>query len=72
MTLTPEDVEAILKECPSVRYAAPIVRARAQVVYGNQTGCRLTSTAPRLHSPYPRFDRHGRKGEAFTDHEVRT
>src|SRR5256885_4802907 len=26
MTLTPEDCEAILRECPSVRYAAPIVR----------------------------------------------
>ena len=36
ISLTPEDVEAILKECPSVAYAAPIVRARTQVVYGNQ------------------------------------
>jgi len=36
MTLTPEDCEMILRECPSVRNAAPIVRARAQVVYGNR------------------------------------
>jgi ABC-type antimicrobial peptide transport system permease subunit len=35
MTLTPDDGEAILRECPSVRAMAPIVRARAQVVYGN-------------------------------------
>jgi ABC-type antimicrobial peptide transport system permease subunit len=34
MTLTPDDCEAILRECPSVRNAAPIVNARAQVVYG--------------------------------------
>jgi ABC-type antimicrobial peptide transport system permease subunit len=34
-TLTPEDCEAILRECPSVRNAVPVVRARTQVVYGN-------------------------------------
>jgi len=35
-SLTPEDCESILRECPSVRNAAPIVRARTQVVYGNR------------------------------------
>jgi ABC-type antimicrobial peptide transport system permease subunit len=35
-TLTPDDCEAILKECPSVLNAAPVVRARTQVVYGNR------------------------------------
>jgi len=35
-TLTPEDCQAILRECPSVRNAAPMVRARTQVVYGNR------------------------------------
>jgi ABC-type antimicrobial peptide transport system permease subunit len=35
-TLTPDDCEAILRECPSVRNAAPAVRARTQVVYGNR------------------------------------
>lgn len=35
-TLTPEDSQAILRECPSVRNAAPMVRARTQVVYGNR------------------------------------
>ncbi len=35
-TLTPDDGEAILKDCPAVRAAAPIVRARTQVVYGNK------------------------------------
>ncbi len=36
MTLTPGDCEAILRECPAVRSAAPVIRARTQVVYGNR------------------------------------
>ncbi len=35
-TLTPEDADAIMQECPAVRDAAPVVRARTQVVYGNR------------------------------------
>jgi ABC-type antimicrobial peptide transport system permease subunit len=35
-TLTPEDSEAILRECPAVRDATPLVRTRTQVVYGNR------------------------------------
>ena len=35
-TLTPHDYEALLRECPSVGGAAPVVRARTQVVYGNR------------------------------------
>jgi ABC-type antimicrobial peptide transport system permease subunit len=34
-TLTPEDCEAILRECPSIRNASPLVRTRTQVVYGS-------------------------------------
>jgi ABC-type antimicrobial peptide transport system permease subunit len=36
MTLTPQDCEAIVRECPAVRAAAPLVRARTQVIYGNR------------------------------------
>ena len=36
MTLTPQDYEAIVRECGAVRNAAPVIRARAQVVYGNK------------------------------------
>ena len=36
MTLTPQDADAIVKECPAVRNVQPIVRARTQVVYGNR------------------------------------
>ncbi|TFG40600.1 MAG: FtsX-like permease family protein [Syntrophobacterales bacterium] len=35
-TLTPEDGEAILRECPAVRDVAPLVHTRAQVIFGNQ------------------------------------
>ncbi len=35
-TLTPQDCDAIKKECPSVLSAAPIVRTRTQIVYGNK------------------------------------
>jgi len=36
MTLTPQDADAVLKECPAIASVAPIVRARAQLVYGNR------------------------------------
>jgi ABC-type antimicrobial peptide transport system permease subunit len=36
MTLTPGDAEAVLRECPAVRNAAPGVRVRTQLVYGNR------------------------------------
>ncbi|WP_321492358.1 ABC transporter permease [uncultured Desulfobacter sp.] len=35
-TLTPQDCEAIRRECSAVRVAAPLVQARAQVVYGSR------------------------------------
>ena len=36
MTLTPQDADAILQDCPAVRAVAPVVRARTQVVYGDR------------------------------------
>lgn len=36
MTLSPEDADAIMRECPAVRDAAPVVRVRTQVVYANR------------------------------------
>lgn len=35
-TLTADDVEAIARECPSVKAASPTVRANGQLVFGNQ------------------------------------
>ena len=36
MTLTPDDAEAIKRECPNVRWAAPSIDCRGQLVYGNR------------------------------------
>src|SRR4029434_6181802 len=35
-TLTPEDADAIERECPAVRAVSPGVRANGQLVFGNQ------------------------------------
>jgi putative ABC transport system permease protein len=35
-TFTPEDVDAIERECPSVKAASPSIRANGQLIYGNQ------------------------------------
>jgi macrolide transport system ATP-binding/permease protein len=35
-TLTPEDAEAVRRECSSIHSVAPLVFARCQVVYGNR------------------------------------
>ena len=36
MTMTPDDCEALMREAPALRNAAPVVRARTQVIYGNR------------------------------------
>src|SRR5438105_7013880 len=36
ITLTPQDADAIARDCPAVLEVAPVVRARTQVVYGNR------------------------------------
>ena len=36
VTLTPSDFQAILRECGAVRWAAPSVDCRAQIVYGSR------------------------------------
>jgi ABC-type antimicrobial peptide transport system permease subunit len=69
-TLTPEDCEAIIRDCPAVRNAAPIVRARTQVVYGNRNWVppsMLGTTAAFLDV---RDWSQLAEGEAFTDRDV--
>lgn len=36
VTLTPQDAEAIARECSTITAVAPMVRARTQVIYGNK------------------------------------
>ncbi len=70
MTLTPEDSEAIARECPAVRAAAPVVRARTQVVYGNRNWVPTF-----IYGSTPAFlevrEWSLSEGEAFTDRDVR-
>ena len=70
-TLTPEDADAILRDAPPSAALAPIVDARAQVVYGNKNW--VPDQHLRHHPGLPRRPRLGRpgEGEPFTDHDVR-
>jgi macrolide transport system ATP-binding/permease protein len=70
MTLTPQDSDAIANEAPAVRSAAPIVRARTQVVYGgkNWVPSAIYGTTPAYLEvrEWPMAE-----GEAFTERDVR-
>ncbi|MGA9755380.1 MAG: ABC transporter permease [Desulfobaccales bacterium] len=70
MTLTPEDGEAILNECPAVKGVAPIVRARTQVIYGNRNWVPvfIYGTTPEFLDvrEWPLAE-----GEVFTERDVR-
>ena len=69
MTLTPQDCEAILRDCPSVRIAAPAVRARTQVVYGNRNWV-PSSVYGTTQGFLGVRDWAVAEGEAFTDRDV--
>jgi ABC-type antimicrobial peptide transport system permease subunit len=70
MTLTPQDYEAILRECPSVSSAAPMVRARTQVVYGNRNWvpAAIAGTTPSFLDVRDWME--PAEGEVFTDRDV--
>ncbi len=68
-TLKPDDMDEILRQCPAVSEVAPIVWARAQVVYGNRNWVpkSLSGTAP----SYIRVrEWEIDEGEMFTDRDV--
>ena len=71
MTLTPEDCDAILRDCSAVRATAPVVRARTQVIYGNRNWVPLF-----IYGTTPSFldvrswDNLS-EGEPFTEQDVR-
>ncbi len=71
MTLTPQDADAIIKECPAVGSVAPIVRARTQLVYGNRNWVPtyIYGTTPSFLQVRDWTDMD--EGEAFTEHDVR-
>jgi len=68
-TMTPEDADAIRKECPSVVAVSPSVRRGAQVVFGNQNwGTTIQGVGPDYLDirQWPVDD-----GAMFTDSDVR-
>lgn len=71
VTLTPQDAEAILHDCPSVAGVAPIVRARTQVVYGNRNWVPLYiyGTTPAFLEVRDWLDLV--EGEPFTERDLR-
>jgi ABC-type antimicrobial peptide transport system permease subunit len=71
LTLTPQDADAILQDCPAVRAVAPVVRARTQVIYGDRNWVPLY-----IYGTTPSFLEvrdwsNLSEGRAFTDTEVR-
>src|SRR3982751_1888916 len=71
ITLTPQDAEAVQRECrPTVSAVAPVVRARTQVVYGNRNWVPLYiyGTTPSFLQvrDWEEMD----EGEPFTDRDV--
>jgi ABC-type antimicrobial peptide transport system permease subunit len=71
MTLTPQDADAISKECPALGSVAPIVRARTQIVYGNRnwSPTYIYGTTPSFLEVREWTDLE--EGESFDEHDVR-
>ena len=71
-TLVPDDVDAIARECPSVRLASPGVRTNGQLVYGNQNWSASSGiVGANENFPDIRAWQIG-TGEFFTEGDVRT
>jgi ABC-type antimicrobial peptide transport system permease subunit len=71
LTLTPQDADAIVQECSAVRAAAPVVRARTQVIYGDRNWVPLYiyGTTPAFLAVHDWNDL--AEGQPFTDTDVR-
>lgn len=71
MTLTPQDAEAIMEQCPAVQSVAPIVRVRTQVIYGGRNWVPQTIYGTTPMYLQVRDWSTLAEGELFTDRDVR-
>jgi ABC-type antimicrobial peptide transport system permease subunit len=71
ITLTPDDAREIARQCPAVSSVALVVRARAQIVYGNRNCVpeQISGTTPSFLTVRDWQDM--ALGEMFTDRDVR-
>ena len=71
VTLTPQDADAIARDCPAVESVAPIVRVRTQVIFGNKNWvpAYIYGTTPSFLDVRDWTDMED--GEPFTDRDVR-
>lgn len=72
VTLSPEDAEEIVRQCHSVAQVAPLVRARAQIVYGNRNWVpmQISGTTPAFLAVRDWEDLS--EGNMFTEQDVRS
>ncbi len=71
MTLTPQDAEAISRECPAIGSVAPVVRTRTQAVYGSRNWVPMY-----IYGTTPSFLKvrdwtNMAQGEIFTERDIR-
>jgi len=71
LTLTPQDCDAVINDCPALKAAAPIVRARSQLVYGGRNWVPNTiyGTTPAFFEV--RDWKNTTEGDLFVDRDVR-
>jgi ABC-type antimicrobial peptide transport system permease subunit len=72
VTLTPQDYDAIVKECPAIRVAAPLVRARSQqLIRGGKNWVPMQIFGTTAQWLDVRDWKNLSEGDVFTDRDVR-